>query len=322
MKKVFKVIYNAFCVLGCLLGAGFISGAEVITFFVRFEYWGIVGIFIASVLFGVVVYKNICNEKKNKTSIRFDFLPYCQTFIAGAMLSGIVDVVSQLLKINYYIVVLIVGLLLFISIYIGINFANAFNIVVSIVTLCILPFVIKYVGINDVHVDVSKGMLFGCVFAVLYVAMNSIACMPIIKNIKVSDKKQKIYIAVLTAVIMSLLLCVMYILLVNKSFSTDMPILEYINGSKWLKYVYIILLVVSMLSTLFSACSGAKKIFAKLYNNFLESICTTMAVVAISFVGFGNIINYTYPAIGIALFAQLVLNKMYKTPLKLQKVAK
>ncbi len=319
MKKVFKVIYNAFCVLGCLLGAGFISGAEVITFFVRFGYWGVLGIVLASILFGVVIYKSISSAEEHQSVARFNFLPYCQTSIAGAMLSGIINVISQLLKIKYIIVLLCIAIFLFIAICSGIKVANAINTFVSIFALCILPIICNYIEINNLQIASTNSCLKASIFACLYVAMNSIACMPIIKNIK-ANKKQRIYIAVLTAFIMAALLSVVYAILVNKSFKTDMPILELVSSSELLKWAYIILLVVAMLSTLFSACSGAKKIFTKLDNNFLESMCTTMAVMTISFVGFGSIINYMYPVIGIALFVQYVLNKMYKQPKKSQKI--
>ena len=56
MKEWKKVFFAILSVLGCLLGAGFISGAEINTFFVRFGWWGILGIAISCVLLVSLIY--------------------------------------------------------------------------------------------------------------------------------------------------------------------------------------------------------------------------------------------------------------------------
>ena len=56
MKNCLKVV---FVVIGTLIGAGFASGQEVYLFFYSYGIKGIIGIFISSILMGIIIYKTL-----------------------------------------------------------------------------------------------------------------------------------------------------------------------------------------------------------------------------------------------------------------------
>lgn len=71
MKNCFRV---AFVIIGTLIGAGFASGQEVYLFFYSYGIRGIIGIFISSILMGVIIYKTLILVKENEINNYRDFL--------------------------------------------------------------------------------------------------------------------------------------------------------------------------------------------------------------------------------------------------------
>ena len=313
MKTLWQIIVGVFSVLGCLLGAGFISGAEINTFFCRFGLWGVLGIVISCVIFAVAIIYN-----KNNASGKLNLLPYCQLFISGAMFAGFVDVINNMLNINYYIVFSFAAMFLFIALVLGIRFANIFNIVVSIAVIFILPLVIKNVGFHVVDYSANGNICISLLFAIFYAVINIVACLPVINNLQQKHKKA---VGVICGILVLVLLLIMYFLLYGRAEGNSVLIPNLISN-KVLYFIYIIVYVVAMLSTLFSASSGSKQVFNKMENNFFQSLCTCLALCSISLIGFEKIINYVYPLIGAAFLVQIVYNKMYKQCQKSQKYTK
>ncbi len=67
-KNFWLVASGVLSILGCVLGAGFLSGAEIYSFFVRFGYYGVVGAMVCSAIFGFLIYL-ICRNNHNKGAI-------------------------------------------------------------------------------------------------------------------------------------------------------------------------------------------------------------------------------------------------------------
>ena len=61
-------------IIGTLIGAGFASGQEVYLFFYSYGIRGIIGIFISSILMGVIIYKTLILVKENEINNYRDFL--------------------------------------------------------------------------------------------------------------------------------------------------------------------------------------------------------------------------------------------------------
>lgn len=310
MKKSGKIVYDVFSILGALLGAGFISGTEIVTFFGRFGYYGIIGVVISSVIFGAIIVK-CCN--KDNAQNKYNFLPFCQLAISGSMFAGVTQIISQTTKINEYLVCIFVLILLIVSLIVGIKFANFFNIIVTFSTIIILPFVYKNVSI-DYNLAQSSNLILLPIYAILYSTMNAVACMQVIKS---TDKKHSRIVAFLCVIITIILLVIMMFLSTNRA--SEMPVFEAIKNAK-IKAVYTIIFMLAMVSTMLSASSGTMLIFEKMNNKIICGVCSAIAICVVSFIGFGAIINYIYPLIGVVIILQIFLNKMHKNAEKTQKI--
>ena len=119
MKNIFKCLM---IIIGTFIGAGFASGQEVASFFNRFSNEGLWGVILASILFGVVVYKvlNLKDIKKYEDLIKNNkFLLYLMktfTFICFCiMVSGVGSFVEQEFSISFWIGSILVAIICFIA---------------------------------------------------------------------------------------------------------------------------------------------------------------------------------------------------------------
>ena len=71
MSNILRVV---FVIIGTLIGAGFASGQEVYLFFYSYGIKGIVGIFISSILMGIIIYKTLILVKENDINNYKDLL--------------------------------------------------------------------------------------------------------------------------------------------------------------------------------------------------------------------------------------------------------
>ena len=100
MKNTIKV---SLAIIGTIIGAGFASGQEILAFFSIYGIKGVLGIFIASIILGVLIYKifNILNS--NKINNYDDFL---DRIIKNKKINKIIKAIINLfLIISFYIMI-------------------------------------------------------------------------------------------------------------------------------------------------------------------------------------------------------------------------
>lgn len=95
------ILKIVFVIIGTLIGAGFASGQEVYTFFFSFGKKGLIGIFIASLVISLAIYKTFKTILKTNVKNYEDFL---KLFIKN--------------KKNYYVIDAIINIFILISFYI------------------------------------------------------------------------------------------------------------------------------------------------------------------------------------------------------------
>ena len=71
MSNILRVV---FVIIGTLIGAGFASGQEVYLFFYSYGIKGIIGIFISSIMMGIIIYKTLMLVKGNDINNYKDLL--------------------------------------------------------------------------------------------------------------------------------------------------------------------------------------------------------------------------------------------------------
>lgn len=110
MKSIFTCLA---VIIGTIIGAGFASGKEIITFFNIYENNGLIGIIIASALFGLITYLTISTINKKdikdyKTLVNNNrFMPIILELFSLVcfciMISGVGTFFEEQLGINFWL---------------------------------------------------------------------------------------------------------------------------------------------------------------------------------------------------------------------------
>ena len=97
------ILKIVFVIIGTLIGAGFASGQEVYTFFFSFGKKGLIGIFIASLVISLAIYKTFKTILKTNVKNYEDFL---KLFIKNKKIYYVIDaIINILILISFYIMI-------------------------------------------------------------------------------------------------------------------------------------------------------------------------------------------------------------------------
>jgi len=159
--------------MSAVVGVGFVSGAEIWSFFARFGKFCWVGIFVFAILFFCLTFKtiskNATNEKcvkmhktnknlsKNtiltKSRLKLVLLFLSEIVIASAMFSGLKELIWQLFKNNHALIFCLCVLLVFFLLLFGMSGIEKFNILtmlfVGFIVTTILIFGFGGQGVGD-----------------------------------------------------------------------------------------------------------------------------------------------------------------------------
>ena len=206
MKEFFSCLA---VIIGTIIGAGFASGREILIFFNVYENNGLFGIFISSLLFGVIVtlimliikrrdvvkYSELINENKFLALIlqAFSFICFC------IMISGVGAFFKEQLNINFWYGTAFAASICYTM------FLNKFK-GIEIISCILVPLIIigiVFIGISD-YKEISintmemndfsnyTGNYF--ISAILYATYNSLILVPILLNFRTYNfSRIKIY---------------------------------------------------------------------------------------------------------------------------------
>ena len=322
----------AFSVLGCVLGAGFLSGAEIYSFFVRFGYYGVVGAIVCASLFGFIVYAvtskrvtgNLANLSMQASGVKngeSKIMQICGLVIAGTMVAGTNNIIIGF-GCNAWLSNILVFLCLYVALVLGLKFAKAVNICVTAVSLVFVIAIVNSSFINHYFADgvVLNVNFANCflaiIFAVSYACMNAISSYTILSGLSVEGKGNESVswvrrrcrsIGIWCGVILATLILIIYSALVAVNAKGQMPLVGLINNG-FVKVMYCSLLVVAMLSTMFSCGLGGQKLFIQKWGKGYSCLVVSLLCQVISFAGFGNLVSIGYPLIGAIVAAKFVIN--------------
>ncbi len=322
MKNIFKCLM---IIIGTFIGAGFASGQEVASFFNRFSNEGLWGVILASILFGVVVYKvlNLKDIKKYEDLIKNNkFLLYLMktfTFICFCiMVSGVGSFVEQEFSISFWIGSILVAIICFIAFTFKFNGLEKINsILVPIILVGVLIIGLNNYNPSDIVVDgnvntISPFMNNWFIASILYVGYNSILLIPILIELKKYQMKKTdiTLISVFIILIIGIMLFLIYRAL-NTFFPNimliELPTLELASVcGTFIKYYYGVVILFAIFTTAFSSgyaflTMSAEKNFFR--NNILMCICG----VILARIGFADLINFFFPLFGYLGTLQILL---------------
>lgn len=333
MRNMFKVI---FVIIGTMIGAGFASGQEMYLFFFSYGIEGLIGVFISSIIIGVVISKTLQVVNKYKVDTYKDFLTILikkkgkmapiinfviNLFILVTffiMIAGFGAYFEQELGINSLIgstILAILTFIIFMTSVKGVVKANELLVPLLIGFLII----IGMINLKDIHfgelgnyiIQAKEGSFI--LSAVLYSSYNSILLIPVLLTLKdyLKDRKQILSIASISTIIISALSVIVFLLLVRVDVDItklEMPAVYVVSNSfKILRYVYGFIILGSIFTTTISLGTSFLQNVSrnqKSYTQIAVIMCITSVLV--SKIGFSNLVNLLYPFFGYLGLVQIL----------------
>ena len=338
MKDILKIV---FVIIGTLIGAGFASGQEMYIFFFSHGIKGIIGIFITSILMGIVIYRTFTIINKNDVKTYKQFLEIFlkankeKTFFN---LKNIINIVINIfVLITFFIMIAgfgayfgqelgldsIIGsillsiftLIIFMTSVEGVIKANGILVPILIIFITI----IGIINLKDIDIYNLKNYLISrnesnyILSALLYCSYNSILLIPVLITLRdyIKSKKQIGIISIITTGIIILLSIIIFLLLVRVDVDItklEMPAVYVVsNMFKILKIGYGFIILGSIFTTAISlGTSFLQNVSSnkKSYTQIAVIMCITSVIV--SKIGFSNLINSLYPIFGYLGLIQIV----------------
>lgn len=303
--------------IGSMIGAGFITGAEIWHFFARFGG----GVFVGLFTFGVLLYYLIVNELKVcddecvclksggiwlKKQVNFA----SELLIASAMISGLRDVVFGLQFNGRIFIFSLAIIVIFIILLFGIKSFSFYNYFVIGFIVYLLIILMKNFDEKSINIDNYFNITNSaksCIYAVLYVFMNISALKPILRSRRRDlDKEEKKFVAISFSISMIFVVFILSVFLINSKNLVEevMPLkLYFCTLGKGYEIIFIIGVVVSMISTCVSCSFGVKeKFLSRCGGGVFASICSLILILILGFIPFEIFVSKFYPLIGFSNF--------------------
>lgn len=338
MKNCFRV---ALVIIGTLIGAGFASGQEVYLFFYSYGIRGIIGIFISSILMGVIIYKTLILVKENEINNYRDFLNLIIKKKESNNFLNIKNIVNII--INMFILITFFIMIAGFGTYFEQEFGFNGLIGSSILAiLCIIVFktsqkgvvkvseilvpilivfitVIFILNIKDFDIYNLQNHLINnnsynfLLSSIVYCSYNSILLIPVLITLRnyIRSKKQVINISIFSTIIIILLSISLFFLLTKVDVDIsklEMPAVYVVSKMfKVFEIIYGFIILGSIFTTAVSLGNSFLQNVSKnkkSYTHIALIMCITSII--ISQFGFSNLINYLYPIFGYLGIVQIV----------------
>lgn len=325
-KNILKVL---FVVLGTIIGAGFASGKEIYNFFAVYGYMGILGINIAGILTGIIIYStlNVCEKRKiknnkelmeniNEPQFLYNIVNIFLLISFYIMIAGFSSFFKQEYDISTYITSSLLAIFMYFILshkMSGIIKINVFLVPLLIVAMLFIS--LKYGNLQALGTESTK-VLPCTISAILYASYNGITLIPILitLNVLVQRKKEKVIVSILSAIFIIILAFGIFGMLINSNMNiknVELPTIMILNN-KIEKITYSIAIEVAILTSAVAAGYGVLEnvkektiVDNKKYKRIVAIMC--IISIPISTIGFGNLIKTLYPLFGALGILQIVL---------------
>ena len=323
MKDIFKCLA---VIMGTIIGAGFASGKEIISFFNTYGNNGVLGIIISSIIFGIVTFLSIFVINKSNIS-KYDelvsnnklilfIMQFFSIVCFCIMISGVGAFCEQELNINFWYGTAFASAIsyaMFLNRFKGIETFSSILVPFIIIGILILGFS-NYEGIYRIEeIDdffAQRGNFW--LSAVLYASYNSLILVPILINFRKYNlnNRKTIVISILTTVILGILMLLIYKvnnLFYPKIVNVELPnmlIASMLSGN--FKIVYGIIMLVAIFTTAFS-CGFSFLEMREKKNYERNALLISILAFLVARIGFSNMINIFFPIFGFFGVFQVIL---------------
>lgn len=348
MSNILRVV---FVIIGTLIGAGFASGQEVYLFFYSYGIKGIIGIFISSILMGIIIYKTLILVKENDINNYKDFLNLLIKKEGNNNYFNIKNIINII--INMFILItffiMIAGFGAYFEQEIGINSLIGSSV---LAILCFIVFrtnqkgvvkvseilvpilivfitIISILNLKDFDINNIKNYFISnksynfLLSSIVYCSYNSILLIPVLITLKnyINNKRKVISISVISTIIIVLLSISLFFILTKVDVDIsklEMPAVYVVSRmSKIFVIIYGFIILGSIFTTAVSLGNSFLQNVSKnkkSYTHIAVIMCITS--IAISKIGFSNLINFLYPIFGYLGIIQIVRLTFKKDKLK------
>ena len=318
------------------LGAGFVSGRELIQYFVGFGRLGILGIIFAGVIFSLVGWAVLSICRREKINTYSELMAHLfgkrlgavtEWVVAGflfclfvAMLAGAGATVNQAFDLPFTVGALAVGIVVFIILCFGLDGIVKVNVVLA-------PFMLVggiFIGLFSFFTYSQPAFLettglagFSWVLmAMVYASYNLVTGIPVLTATStLAETKRDTWfgglvgggLITLVGICMSLPLFLYYADIIT----LEIPFLFIVSGyGSMFSTLYLAVLIVALLTT--AACNAFAVLqwLGRYFTNSRLKTALVLSAVAVlaSHVGFSTIVAYVYPAFGfLGLFKIIVI---------------
>lgn len=324
-----KVLYMVFMILGCFMGAGFVSGREIACYFSTFGKCSFLGVIIAIILMFLLIYfffrlscscssfdSFVCTYFSKSGKVINWLFALCLFILSSSMFAGSLAI-AETVNISKIIFALITAILAYLVVIGNIGLLKKINfILVPIIILTMF-----FVCVGQVNVSVNYGSL---VLSILgstnYVFMNIVTLgLFILETGRECSRKQALIVSAISSIIIGVLLFVCNnAIIVNNLLSVPMPMLALATKKGfWVWVVTAITIWIGLFTTVISTMFVLSNYVNKYVGNYSLTLIMLLALTCIaSTFGFAFLVAYVYWIIGIVgviLVFKVICEKTRKT---------
>lgn len=309
-------------------------GKEIYLFFGQYKTYGIIGIFLSSILMGIIIYKVFSIAKKRKIENYEEFI---NCFNLNKNIKNIIQIIIQMfLLISFYIMIAgfsayfsqewqipsYIGTLIIVCLcYIILmgNIESLMKVNTILVPILILSIILLISKNMDAFQLVEKplkhtSLISAAIDAIIYTSYNSIILIPILLPLQKELNNKSHFITVSFICIIILIVLAISIFGILLKIDIDINKLElptvYVAGmmDKGYKMIYGIIILVSIYTSAVSAGYAFLEKYRQNQKQYKKNILI-MSIIAFfaSNIGFTTLINLLYPIFGMLGLIQMIL---------------
>ncbi len=310
---MFKSFSIAMLIVGTVIGAGFASGQELISFFgvgcsPFIAVLCALLIFILSVVFLYIGTKTASSDISGvnelllgKFHVILDIFILFNSFVVlSGMLAGL-DTIGNMFFPLAPIYSIGFGILCVFVVVKGSKGILSVSKIVVPVVIILLVFVCCFT--TSYYGSVTSTYCASVLSAVIYICMNMMLAGTVLTTMGKLDKKIIVSSCVISSIILGILIFVLILALNSFAYSSavDMPILYMAKQINPLIYALVVIVVViSIFTTMMSAMSGLVSWFELIFKSKIFScVVVVLGAYIVSNIGFSKVVALLYPLIGV-----------------------
>lgn len=303
-----------------------LHGKEIYLFFGIYGINGIIGIIIAQVLVGLIIYKTINITKKHNIK---NYSQLIEKINTNNKINEIIKIIINIfLLISFYVMVAgfsayfaqelgipnIIGTIIIIilcyMVFMG-NIESLIKVNTILVPILIIFIILLSVKNIDAYSNINQKMIekdmAKCIYsAIIYSSYNSITLIPIIVTLKehIKNKTQLIKISTICTIILIILAISVYGIILKVDINLNQVELPtvYVAGQsgRIYKYLYGLTIILAIFTSAISAGYSILENYVqkpKKYKSIAIAIC--VSAIFVSKIGFSNLVNLLYPIFGL-----------------------